>query len=86
SANVLHYFEREVKHLGYFEQRKSFRVAEQRELRDLSKKIEIIPVIKSKDQIEEEMSREYKLYLEFEKAVLTELGFGEPEDIIVPTL
>ncbi|XP_075471750.1 dynein axonemal intermediate chain 3 isoform X2 [Ascaphus truei] len=86
SANVLHYFEREVKHLGYFEQRKSFRVAEQRELRDLSKKIEIIPVIKSKDQIEEEMSREYKLYLEFEKAVLTELGFGEPEDIIAPTL
>ncbi|XP_073501350.1 dynein axonemal intermediate chain 3-like [Phyllobates terribilis] len=72
STAVLHYLDREVSHLEYYEQRKTFRAAEKRtlELKEHSKKSEISPPVKSKEQLEEEISREYGTYLALESSVL----------------
>ncbi|XP_075038119.1 dynein axonemal intermediate chain 3 [Mixophyes fleayi] len=86
NAGVINYFEREVKHLEYYEQRKTFRAAEKRtlELRDLSKKTEHTPPAKSKEQLEEEINREYVAYLGCENTILTGLGLKrEAEEIKV---
>ncbi|XP_069594088.1 dynein axonemal intermediate chain 3 [Ranitomeya imitator] len=76
STAVLHYLDREVSHLEYYEQRKTFRAAEKRtlELKEHSKKSEISPPVKSKEQLEEEISREYGTYLALESSVLISLG------------
>ncbi|XP_040263855.1 dynein intermediate chain 3, axonemal [Bufo bufo] len=87
-TGVLHYLDREVSHLEYYEQRKTFRAAEKRalELKDHRTKTEATPPVKSKEQLEEEISREYTAYLALENAVLTGLGIKkENEEITVKT-
>ncbi|KAM4722968.1 dynein axonemal intermediate chain 3 [Rhinophrynus dorsalis] len=81
SASVQNYFEREVKHLEYCEQRKTFRAVEKRmiEQKDLTKKIEISPPVKTHDQIEEEQVSEYESYVKVENTILAGLGLREPE-------
>ncbi|XP_063795014.1 dynein axonemal intermediate chain 3 isoform X2 [Pseudophryne corroboree] len=81
NASVQHYFEREVKHLEYYEQRKSARAAEKTALerRDLSKKAELVPPVKSKEQLTEETNQEYAAYAVFQDATLTGLGLKSEE-------
>ncbi|XP_073400512.1 dynein axonemal intermediate chain 3 isoform X2 [Dendrobates tinctorius] len=76
STAVLHYLDREVSHLEYYEQRKTFQATEKRtlELKDHSKKREISPPVKSKEQLEDEISQEYGTYLALESSVLISLG------------
>lgn len=86
SAAVSHYLDREVGHLEYYEQRKTFRAAEKRalEVKDHSKKTETAPPAKSKEQLEEEISREYTTYSALENSVLTGLGMKkEHEELTV---
>ncbi|XP_073501351.1 dynein axonemal intermediate chain 3-like [Phyllobates terribilis] len=82
STAVLHYLDREVSHLEYYEQRKTFRAAEKRtlELKEHSKKSEISPPVKSKEQLEEEISREYGTYLALESSVLIGLGIKKENE------
>ncbi|XP_006033914.1 WD repeat-containing protein 63 [Alligator sinensis] len=81
-ASVLHYFEREVKHLDYFEQRQEFRARERKEI-ELEKqrnKTSVVHPQKSKEQMEEQMNMDYLEFLELEKKVLIDLGLlREPE-------
>ncbi|XP_066453973.1 dynein axonemal intermediate chain 3 isoform X2 [Eleutherodactylus coqui] len=76
SSAVLHYLDREVSHLEYYEQRKTVRAAEKRalELKDHRKKTEAAPPLRSKEHLEEEMGRENAAYLALEHAVLMGLG------------
>ncbi|XP_030062184.1 dynein axonemal intermediate chain 3 [Microcaecilia unicolor] len=78
---VQNYFEREVKHLDYLQQRKIFRAKEKKEaeLQEEMKKLEGSPPHKSKDEIEEELSKEYENFLATEKRILVELGLRLPE-------
>ncbi|XP_056388491.1 dynein axonemal intermediate chain 3 isoform X2 [Hyla sarda] len=90
SSEVLHYLDREVVHLEYYEQRKTFRAAEKRalELKDHSKRTvgETTPPAKSKEQLEEEISREYTTYLALENSALIGLGIRkEREEVTVKT-
>ncbi|XP_075395095.1 dynein axonemal intermediate chain 3 [Tenrec ecaudatus] len=72
--SVTHYFEREVKHLEYREQRKKIREQEKMELdMDMEKK-KMKTYQKSKEQIEAELKLDYESYLELEKATLVSLG------------
>ncbi|VTJ79370.1 Hypothetical predicted protein [Marmota monax] len=76
-ASVNHYFEREVKHLEYVEQRKNIREQEKREmeLEMEKKKFKIYQM--SKEQAEAELKLEYEAYLELEKSVLINLGLAK---------
>ncbi|XP_077882756.1 dynein axonemal intermediate chain 3 isoform X2 [Ictidomys tridecemlineatus] len=76
-ASVNHYFEREVKHLEYVEQRKNIREQEKREmeLEMEKKKFKIYQM--SKEQVEAELKLEYEAYLELEKSVLINLGLAK---------
>uniref|UniRef100_A0A7M4FGF3 Dynein axonemal intermediate chain 3 n=1 Tax=Crocodylus porosus TaxID=8502 RepID=A0A7M4FGF3_CROPO len=75
-ASVLHYFEREVKHLDYFQQRQEFRARERKEI-ELEKQRN---KTKSKEQMEEQMNMDYLEFLEVEKKILIDLGLlREPE-------
>ncbi|KAJ1171321.1 hypothetical protein NDU88_003184 [Pleurodeles waltl] len=67
-----HYFEREVKHLEFLEQRKILRIMEKKELESqaMKNKTEVLPPQKTKDQIEEDIKKEYDVYLELEKTIL----------------
>ncbi|XP_054334101.1 dynein axonemal intermediate chain 3 isoform X1 [Pongo pygmaeus] len=73
-ASVNHYFEREVKHLEYVEQRKKIREQEKKEmeLEMAKKKVKIYQ--KSKEQMQAELKMDYESYLELEKTVLINLG------------
>ncbi|XP_069497800.1 dynein axonemal intermediate chain 3 [Ambystoma mexicanum] len=73
---VQHYFEREVKHLEFWEQRKTFRILEkkEKELKELKEKTETAPVQKTKEQVEEDKKKEYEAYLELEKTTLAALA------------
>ncbi|XP_075689062.1 dynein axonemal intermediate chain 3 isoform X2 [Rhinoderma darwinii] len=87
NAGVLLYFDREVGHLEYYEQRKTFRAAEKRalEVKDHSKKTETTPPVKSKEQLEEEISREYTTYLTLENSALIGLGIKTENEATVKT-
>ncbi|XP_073449718.1 dynein axonemal intermediate chain 3 [Aquarana catesbeiana] len=76
NTGMQHYFEREVKHLEYYEQRKAFRASEKRslEMKELSKKNETVLPIRTKEQLEEELSKEYAAYLASENTILIGLG------------
>ncbi|XP_048670947.1 dynein axonemal intermediate chain 3 isoform X1 [Marmota marmota marmota] len=76
-ASVNHYFEREVKHLEYVEQRKNIREQEKREmeLEMEKKKFKIYQM--SEEQAEAELKLEYEAYLELEKSVLINLGLAK---------
>ncbi|XP_064136031.1 dynein axonemal intermediate chain 3 [Loxodonta africana] len=73
-ASVNHYFEREVKHLEYVEQRKKIREQEKQEMDLEIEKKKIKTYHKSKEQMEAELKMDYDNYLELEKTVLINLG------------
>ncbi|KAM9324679.1 dynein axonemal intermediate chain 3 [Gastrophryne carolinensis] len=82
-SGVQYYFEREVKHLEYYEQRKAFRAAEKRTLdaKVLSKTAEVVPSVKTSEQLEEELNKDYASYSALESSILTGLGIkGESEN------
>ncbi|XP_051869119.1 dynein axonemal intermediate chain 3 [Pristis pectinata] len=68
------YFDREVKRLGYFETRKMLR-AEMIEKQDQKKQAPPVIEAKTAEQIEEELKKEYAVYLTDEKkAIFAQLG------------
>ncbi|XP_006984798.1 dynein axonemal intermediate chain 3 [Peromyscus maniculatus bairdii] len=73
-SSVNYYFEREVKHLEYVQQRKLIREEEKKEiaLELVKKKTKVYT--KTKEQMEAELRLEYESYLELEKSVLFNLG------------
>ncbi|XP_012873719.1 PREDICTED: WD repeat-containing protein 63 [Dipodomys ordii] len=73
-SSVNYYFERELKHLEYVQQRKSIREAEKREMELEMEKKKVKIYQKSKEQMEAELKLDYESYLELEKAVLINLG------------
>ncbi|XP_007068799.3 dynein axonemal intermediate chain 3 isoform X1 [Chelonia mydas] len=81
-ASVLHYFEREVKHLDYFEQRQEFRAKERKELEleTQRKKTRVAGGQKSREQMEEQMNINYVDFLDEEKKILTGLGLLKATD------
>lgn len=85
-SSVLHYFEREVKHLEYFEKRREFRSQEREELEreKLMKKIKVIGGQHSRELMEEKTSQDYTEFLELEKNVLYRLGLIRGMDRFSP--
>ncbi|XP_035307505.1 WD repeat-containing protein 63 isoform X2 [Cricetulus griseus] len=81
-SSVNYYFEREVKHLDYVQQRKLIREEEKREIAlELAKKKAKVYHM-TKEQIEAELKLEYDGYLELEKSVLFSLGLSKvPEKV-----
>nr|XP_033772911.1 WD repeat-containing protein 63 [Geotrypetes seraphini] len=78
---VQNYFDREVKHLDYLQQRKTFRANEKKEKdqqEEIKKKVGST-LYKSKDEIEEELSKEYEIFMATEKNILVELGLRLPD-------
>uniref|UniRef100_A0A8C5LFH8 Dynein axonemal intermediate chain 3 n=1 Tax=Jaculus jaculus TaxID=51337 RepID=A0A8C5LFH8_JACJA len=76
-SSVHYYFEREVKHLEYVQQRRIIRDQEKKEMeRELERKKAKV-YIKTKEQMEAELRMEYENYLELEKSVLYSLGLGK---------
>ncbi|XP_009422689.4 dynein axonemal intermediate chain 3 isoform X2 [Pan troglodytes] len=73
-ASVNHYFEREVKHLEYVEQRKKIREQEKKEMELEMAKKKVKTYQKSKEQMQAELKMDYENYLELEKTVLINLG------------
>ncbi|KAL1772377.1 WD repeat-containing protein 63 [Sigmodon hispidus] len=73
-SSVNYYFEREVKHLEYVQQRKLIRDQEKKEIAlELSRKKTKVYKM-TKEQMEAELRLEYENYLELEKSVLFNLG------------
>uniref|UniRef100_A0A2K6D4E4 Dynein axonemal intermediate chain 3 n=1 Tax=Macaca nemestrina TaxID=9545 RepID=A0A2K6D4E4_MACNE len=73
-TSINHYFEREVKHLEYVEQRKKIREQEKKEMEQEMAKKKVKIYQKSKEQMEAELKMDYESYLELEKTVLINLG------------
>uniref|UniRef100_A0A8D2ALA2 Dynein axonemal intermediate chain 3 n=1 Tax=Sciurus vulgaris TaxID=55149 RepID=A0A8D2ALA2_SCIVU len=76
-ASVNYYFEREVKHLEYVEQRKIIRDQEKKEMDLEMEKKKVKTYQKSKEQAEAELKMEYESYLELEKTTLINLGLAK---------
>lgn len=76
-SSVNYYFEREVRHLEYVQQRKEIREQEKKEMAMelVRKKAKIYQ--KTKEQMEAELKLEYENYLDLEKSVLFALGLGK---------
>nr|XP_025038962.1 WD repeat-containing protein 63 isoform X3 [Pelodiscus sinensis] len=81
-ASVFHYFEREIKHLDFFEQRQEFRAKERKELEleKQRKKIKVAGGQKSREQMEEQLNVNYADFLDEEKKILTALGLLKVTD------
>ncbi|TKC45828.1 hypothetical protein EI555_000939, partial [Monodon monoceros] len=77
-SSISHYFEREVKHLEYVEQRKKIREEEKKEMEMEKKKVETYQ--KSKEQLEAKLKMDYESYLELEKNILINLGLIKVEE------
>ncbi|EHB18031.1 WD repeat-containing protein 63 [Heterocephalus glaber] len=73
-SSVNYYFEREVKHLEYVEQRKNIREQEKKDMELEMEKKKHKTYQKSKEQIEAELKMDYESYLELEKTILINLG------------
>ncbi|KAM4873171.1 dynein axonemal intermediate chain 3 isoform 2-T2 [Thomomys bottae] len=73
-SSVNYYFERELKHLEYVQQRKDIREKERRDMELEMEKKKTRVYTKSKEQMEAEVKLDYESYLELEKAVLISLG------------
>ncbi|XP_040607574.1 dynein intermediate chain 3, axonemal [Mesocricetus auratus] len=73
-SSVNYYFEREVNHLEYTQQRKLIRDEEKREIAQEMARKKTRVYQKTKEQMEAELKLEYDSYLELEKAVLFSLG------------
>ncbi|XP_054369189.1 dynein axonemal intermediate chain 3 [Mirounga angustirostris] len=74
-SSMNHYFEREVKHLEYIEERKKIREQEKKEMELELEKTKVKTYQKSKEQLEAELKMDYESYLELEKNTLINLGF-----------
>lgn len=76
-SSVNYYFEREVRHLEYVQQRKEIREQEKIDmaLELVKKKAKIYQ--KTKEQMEAELKLEYESYLDLEKSVLFALGLSK---------
>lgn len=79
-SSISHYFEREVKHLEYVEQRKKIREQEKEEMELEMEKKKVRTYHKGKEQLEAELKMDYETYLDLEKAVLIKLGLIKPQD------
>ncbi|KAB1269099.1 WD repeat-containing protein 63 [Camelus dromedarius] len=73
-SSIHYYFEREVKHLEYVEQRKKIREQEKKDMKLEIEKKKVKMHQKSKEQMEAELKMEYESYLELERNVLVNLG------------
>ncbi|KAF0877572.1 WDR63 protein, partial [Crocuta crocuta] len=73
-SSISYYFEREVKHLEYVEQRKKIREQEKKEMDLELEKKKTKTYQKSKEQMEAELRDDYDSYLELEKNTLINLG------------
>ncbi|KAF6346020.1 hypothetical protein mRhiFer1_018328 [Rhinolophus ferrumequinum] len=80
ASSVSHYFEREVKHLEYVEQRKKIREQHKKEMDLETEKIKLKTYQKSKEQLEAELQMDYESYLELEKTILLNLGLIKMTD------
>ncbi|XP_067157090.1 dynein axonemal intermediate chain 3 [Apteryx mantelli] len=82
-ASVLHYFEREVKYLEYYEQRQEFRAKEriEMELEAQRKKTTATAPQKSREQMEEQENMDYMEFLDIEKKILTDLGLVKGSEV-----
>ncbi|GCC19361.1 hypothetical protein chiPu_0018342, partial [Chiloscyllium punctatum] len=67
-SNIEAYFEREVKRLEYFEARKILR-SEKKEQPE-EEKAPPIAVVKTVEEVEEELKKEYGVYLQEEKKII----------------
>uniref|UniRef100_A0A8C8X5N5 Dynein axonemal intermediate chain 3 n=1 Tax=Panthera leo TaxID=9689 RepID=A0A8C8X5N5_PANLE len=74
ASSMSYYFEREVKHLEYVEQRKKIREQEKKEMELELEKKKTKTYQKSKEQMEAELKADYDNYLELEKNTLINLG------------
>ncbi|XP_073752496.1 dynein axonemal intermediate chain 3 isoform X2 [Callorhinus ursinus] len=74
-SSMNYYFEREVKHLEYVEERKKIREQEKKEMELELEKTKVKMYQKSKEQLEAELKMDYESYLELEKNILINLGF-----------
>ncbi|XP_036208302.1 WD repeat-containing protein 63 [Myotis myotis] len=82
ASSINHYFEREVKHLEYMEQRKKIREQERKEMALEREKKKVKPHQKGKDQLEADLKMDYESYLELEKTVLLSLGLIKATDTL----
>ncbi|XP_047641385.1 dynein axonemal intermediate chain 3 isoform X5 [Phacochoerus africanus] len=80
ASSISHYFEREVKHLEYVEQRKKIREQEKKEMDLELEKKKIKTYQKSKERLETELKTDYDDYLELEKSTLIRLGLIKVEE------
>ncbi|XP_028667360.1 dynein axonemal intermediate chain 3 [Erpetoichthys calabaricus] len=87
-TSVSNYFEREVKHLQYFEARKLFREREKSEMEadEQKRKAEAVPPEKTAEQLEMERKTEYEEYLEVEKKILIQVGILQEAEEPLPTV
>ncbi|XP_023417057.1 dynein axonemal intermediate chain 3 isoform X2 [Cavia porcellus] len=79
-SSVNYYFEREVKHLEYVEQRRSIREQEKKEMELEMEKRKHKTHHKSKEQMEAELKMDYESYLELEKITLIGLGLAKASE------
>ncbi|KAM3838583.1 dynein axonemal intermediate chain 3 [Vipera latastei] len=86
-SSVLHYFEREVKHLEYFEQRQEFREQERVALEHekLMKRTKVVGGQRSRELMEEQTSQNYVEFLDLEKTILVRLGLLKGPDKFTPS-
>ncbi|XP_063155938.1 dynein axonemal intermediate chain 3 [Candoia aspera] len=87
-SSVLHYFEREVKHLEYFEKRREFRDQERvvLEHEKLMKKMQKVPGgQRSRELMEEQTSQNYVEFLDLEKNMMVRLGLLKGADKFSPS-
>lgn len=82
ASSINHYFEREVKHLEYMEQRKKIREQERKEMALEREKKKVKPHQKGKEQLEADLKMDYESYLELEKTVLLSLGLIKATDTL----
>ncbi|XP_060088116.1 dynein axonemal intermediate chain 3 [Heteronotia binoei] len=84
-SSVQHYFEREVKHLEYFDQRQEFRAQERVELeKESMKKVKTVGGQRSRELMEEQTKQDYLEFLETEKNILKGLGLLKGLDRFSP--
>ncbi|XP_037354413.2 dynein axonemal intermediate chain 3 isoform X1 [Talpa occidentalis] len=73
ASSINHYFEREVKHLEYVEQRKLIREQEKKEMELEMEKKKVKIYQKSKEHMEAELKLDYESYLDLERSTLINL-------------
>lgn len=80
-SSVNHYFEREVKHLDYVEQRKLIRDEEKMAMQLEMEKKKMKTYKKTKEVMDAELKADYESYLELEKTTLVNLGLLKVQEV-----